>query len=118
MAAQVPKLMEEFERNQLAKYTPCAFTNRKTIVQALAEVHTELLLIHPFREGNGRIARLLATLMALQARLPLLDFSLIVQHKQREYIAAVQSGMDDKYKPMEALFSEIIEKAFSSSEEQ
>jgi len=34
---------------------------------ALAEVHAELILIHPFREGNGRLARLLALLMALQA---------------------------------------------------
>jgi len=27
----------------------------------------ELILIHPFREGNGRIARFLSVLMALQA---------------------------------------------------
>ncbi|TAK86063.1 MAG: hypothetical protein EPO20_09750 [Betaproteobacteria bacterium] len=32
---------------------------------ALAETHVELVLIHPFREGNGRIARALSTLMAL-----------------------------------------------------
>jgi len=32
-----------------------------------AEVHTELVLIHPFREGNGRCSRILASIMALQA---------------------------------------------------
>jgi hypothetical protein len=32
-------------------------------------VHAELLLIHPFREGNGRLARWLADLMALQPEL-------------------------------------------------
>jgi cell filamentation protein len=67
MAAQIHKLMEQFERNQLAQYTPCEFKNRKEVVKALAEVHTELLLIHPFREGNGRVARLLSVLMALEA---------------------------------------------------
>lgn len=41
---------------------------------ALAETHAELMLIHPFRDGNGRLGRLLATLMALQAGLPVLDF--------------------------------------------
>jgi cell filamentation protein len=114
MAAQIHKLMEQFERNQLAQYTPCEFKNRKEVVKALAEVHTELLLIHPFREGNGRVARLLSVLMALQAELPILDFSLIGEHKKQEYIKAVHAGIDRNYQPMEALFSEIIEKSISA----
>ncbi len=36
----------------------------------MAVTHTELILVHPFREGNGRLTRLLNTLMALQAGLP------------------------------------------------
>jgi cell filamentation protein len=114
MAAQIHKLMERFERNQLAQYTPCSFRNRKEVVTALAEIHTELLLIHPFREGNGRVARLLSLLMALQAGLPILDFSLIGEHKKQEYIKAVHAGIDRNYQPMEALFSEIIEKSISA----
>lgn len=114
MAAQINKLMEQFERNQLAQYTPCEFKNREEVVKALAEVHTELLLIHPFREGNGRVARLLSLLMALQSELPILDFSLIGEHKKQEYIKAVHAGIDRDYQPMEALFSEIIEKSISA----
>jgi cell filamentation protein len=57
--------------------TPCNFKDRTEILHALAETHIELVLIHPFREGNGRVARILSTLMALQAGLPLLDFGLI-----------------------------------------
>ncbi len=67
MAAQIPKLMVQLEADQLAKYTPCNFEEREQIVKALAEVHTELVLIHPFREGNGRCSRILASIMALQA---------------------------------------------------
>lgn len=114
MAAQIHKLMEQFEQSQLTQYTPCEFKNREEVVKALAEVHTELLLIHPFREGNGRVARLLSMLMALQAELPILDFSLISEHKKKEYITAVYAGMDRNYQPMEALFSEIIEKSISA----
>ena len=114
MAAQIHKLMEQFEQSQLTQYTPCEFKNREEVVKALAEVHTELLLIHPFREGNGRVARLLSLLMALQAELPILDFSLISEHKKQEYIEAVHAGMDRNYQPMEALFSEIIEKSISA----
>lgn len=116
MAAQLHKLMEQFEQNQLTQYTPCVFKNREEVVKALAETHTELLLIHPFRDGNGRIARLLSTLMALQAGLPLLDFSLIGEHEKQEYITAVQAGISRNYQPMETLFSEIIEKSIFALE--
>jgi cell filamentation protein len=116
MAAHLHKLMEQFEQNQLTQYTPCVFKNREEVIKALAETHTELLLIHPFRDGNGRIARLLSTLMALQAGLPLLDFSLIGEHEKQEYITAVQAGMSRNYQPMETLFSEIIEKSIFASE--
>jgi cell filamentation protein len=114
-AGRVPPLMVEFEQGALWHYTPCNFKDRTEIVRALAEAHTELVLIHPFREGNGRVARVLSTLMALQAGMPLLDFSLIAEEKKKEYFAAVQAGLDKNYKPMEKVFSEIIERTLSIS---
>jgi len=82
-------------------------------MHALAEVHTELVLIHPFREGNGRISRLLATIMALQAGRPPLDFSRIKGRKKTEYFAAVQAGMERNYRPMEKIFRDILETTIS-----
>lgn len=114
-AAQVPPLMAQFERNVLQRNTPCNFKDRADVVRALAETHVELVLIHPFREGNGRVARVLSILMALQAGLPLLDFSLIAEEKKHEYFVAVQVGLDKNYKPMERLFAEIIERSLSAS---
>ncbi len=115
MAAQVSKLMAQFEQEQLKNYTPCLFEKNEEVVKAIAEVHTELVLIHPFREGNGRVSRLLATLMALQAGLPLLDFSTMSEQKEK-YFAAVQAGIERNYKPMEVLFSEVIENSISPSD--
>ncbi len=109
-AAQVPKLMEQFEAGLLRRYTPCRYENRQDIVHALAETHTELVLIHPFREGNGRVARILSILMALQAGLPLLNFSLIAEQKRDEYFAAVRAGLDRNYQLMGAILSEVIER--------
>jgi cell filamentation protein len=74
-AAQVPRLMEELERTELARHTPCSGMELDRLTAALARTHGELVIIHPFREGNGRCARLLALLMALQGGLPPLDFS-------------------------------------------
>ena len=80
-SAQVPRLMTQFEHDVLQRNTPCNFKDRAEVIRTLAETHVELVLIHPFREGNGRLARILSILMALQARLPLLDFSLIAGGK-------------------------------------
>jgi cell filamentation protein len=104
----IPRLMEEFEKNILKKYTPCVFESRDQVIEALATVHVEFLLIHPFREGNGRLARLISTLMVLQAELPLLDFTEIDGVKRDEYFAAVRAGVNRDYKPMKKVFSEVI----------
>jgi cell filamentation protein len=107
-ANQIPRLMMEFEKGPLREYTPCRFTRMSEIARAIAVVHAELLLIHPFREGNGRVARVLAVLMALQAGLPPLDFGNIKGRKRQEYFRAVQAGLDRDYKPMERVFSAVI----------
>ena len=114
-AVQVPALMDQFERDVLRRGTPCSFADRAEVVRALAETHVELVLIHPFRDGNGRIARALSTLMALQAGLPLLDFSLIAGKSKNAYIAAIQAGLDKHYVSMERLLEEIIEQSRPSS---
>lgn len=107
-AGQVPKLMASFEKEVLQKNTPCTFASNDEIVTALAVVHTELVLIHPFREGNGRLARMLTMLMAFQAGLPPLDFGIIRGQKRKEYFGAVQAGLDRNYEPMKKVFSDVI----------
>ncbi len=104
---QIPKLMNELEKGPLHKYTPCNFKSREEVIKALAIVHTELVIIHPFREGNGRISRMLATLMALQAGLPPLNFNNMTGKGKMKYIRAVQAGMSD-YSYMEKVFEAVI----------
>jgi cell filamentation protein len=107
-ARQVPKLMASFEKEILKKYTPCTFDSIDEVVAALAVVHTELVLIHPFREGNGRLARMLTLLMAFQAGLPPLGFGSIRGKKKKEYFASVRAGLDRNYEPMKKVFSDVI----------
>ena len=113
--AYIPALMDEYENTILRSYTPCIFKTTEEIVHALAVVHTELLLIHPFREGNGRISRLLATLMALQAGLPLLDFTSIRGRSREEYFQAVRIGMRRDYTPMKKIFFSVVSRTLKSS---
>lgn len=107
-AARIPSLMSQFEGDVLRRNTPCRFQERPAVVSALAETHVELVLIHPFREGNGRLVRSLSNLMALQAGMPLLNFSVLAEERRLEYFSAVQAGLDKNYVPMEKLFDVII----------
>ena len=116
-AAQVPRLMREFARDELAKETPCAGMDEARLVQALARSHAELVLIHPFREGNGRCARLLSWLMALQAGFPSLDFSPMAGRGRKTYITAVHQAMDANYEPMQACFRRVIRRTLKISRE-
>jgi cell filamentation protein len=109
-AAQIPKLMAEFEDGPLKRHTPCHSTSIEPLAIALAGVHVELLLIHPFREGNGRVARILAVLMGLQAGLPALFFDKLSGRKRQQYFAAVQAGVHRNNEPMANLFNAVIER--------
>jgi len=100
--------MQEFEHGPLRLYTPCKMKSAEEQATALAVVHAEFILIHPFREGNGRCGRLLATLMGLQAGLPPLDFGGIRGAKRRGYISAIHSAIDRQYEPMTQVFREVI----------
>ncbi len=110
-ARQIPRLMLEFEKGPLCKCTPCCSKSPDEPARALALVHTELILIHPFREGNGRVARLLAQLVVAQAGLPLLDFRDLMGLKRRSYFDAVRAGLDRNYKPMEKIFTDLIDRS-------
>lgn len=111
MAAQIPRLMGELERKVLATFTPCNFDYSEKVIEALTVTHCELVLIHPFRDGNGRVSRLLSTLMALQAGLPLLDFSGIKGKARQAYFLAAQASMGNDYEPMKKVFRAVLRRS-------
>lgn len=113
-AAQVPRLMREFDGTELARRTPCTGMGLDRLTTALARTHGELVLIHPFREGNGRCARLLALLMGLQAGLPPLDFTPLTGKGRQIYFAAIQAAFGSNYVPLMTCFRAVIRKTQQS----
>lgn len=106
-AAQIPRLLDEFQNACLDRFTPAHGLEDTALADALAVTHVELILIHPFRDGNGRLARVLADVMSVQAGRGLLDYS-SWDRKKESYFAAIQQGMAGGYEPMVALFSDAL----------
>jgi len=103
-APQIPRLLQAFERDCLHRCTPCEDMDDETLSKAIAVCHVELILIHPFREGNGRLSRLLADVMAVQAGRGPLDYSRWDADKPA-YFAAIRHGTNMDYAPMRRLVS-------------
>ena len=107
-APLIPRLMKELEIGALSRCTPCLNAGDAEIARALAEVHAELILVHPFRDGNGRLARVLALLMALQAGLPPLDYTPLAGTGKRAYIAGIHAATGRNYVPLATMFEMVI----------
>lgn len=119
-AFRVPQNMARLEDEFLNKFTPCQSAELEAVAGQVAAVHAELLLVHPFREGNGRLARWLADLMFLQAGypMPLYNFSGkgSVQRK-KVYLDAVVSGYAQNYAPLTAFFRDCVDARLLELEE-
>lgn len=105
-AAQIPRLLKIFERDCLACFTPCHNVGDAALIEAIAVTHVEFILIHPFREGNGRLSRLLADVMAVQAGRDPLDYSAWDADK-RGYFSAIHAGLGGDYAPMKRLTKQV-----------
>lgn len=112
-AAHLGTEMARFERECLTAYTPCRGDER--LEEALAVIHGELILIHPFREGNGRCARVLADLMAAQAGLPTLDFGPMAGDGQTAYFEAIRTiWTKSDYLPLKGIFEAVVKRSLET----
>ena len=92
---------------------PCIGLDDAELSRAIAETHAELILLHPFREGNGRLSRLMADVMAVQAgRGPFL-WSLETLTERNRYYAALRRGFVNDYEPLSRLVRELLPSPFS-----
>lgn len=80
-AAHIPAEMERYGQ-RLGRLTPfLPSLPRDQVLSQLAELHAELVVIHPFRDGNGRMTRLLCNLLLMQAERAPIQFGAITMRR-------------------------------------
>jgi len=101
----IEPLMGVFERDLLSQ-TPFISDHENEVFLFVSELLNEFLAIHPFREGNGRTAFLLANLILMQD--DFIPLRLFDQRRQGgRYYAGCEAGRLRKdYVPMATLISE------------
>lgn len=113
-----PPIHVASEMEQLVRLHGSHQANRVPPDLEAAWLHHRFTQIHPFIDGNGRVARCLATLVFLKAHW----FPLVITRTDREpYIGALRAADAGDLKPLVDLFgslqSKAIRQAFSLSEE-
>lgn len=110
--------MATLESDLLAKLTPCRTNSISMVSLAVARVHADFLLIHPFREGNGRIARWVANLMFAQAGLIMPDYDFGGRESKQlsdDYLQAVIKGYGQDYSDLACFFERALERGLAAA---
>jgi len=89
-----PVYLAPIEMQELVEWTIKAIKEQKYHpLLIIANFVVEFLKIHPFRDGNGRISRILTNLLMLQAGylyMPYVSHEKLVEEKKQEYYVALR----------------------------
>jgi len=84
-------------------------------VRLLAWFQYQFVFIHPFQDYNGRLARMLTTLLLLKLKLPPAWISVDNQDDRKMYLQAMRQGDEGNLLTLEKLISESLTKEFSKN---
>jgi len=90
----------------LKKVTSKEYDNIDTISEDLAQIMSDFLFIHPFREGNGRLSRLIGDIILAKNGFPMIGLNL---KESDNYLEKVHQGYQCDYEPMKELLKSKIE---------
>jgi cell filamentation protein len=105
----IAPLMEDLE-NRVFSRSPFISDENERVYAYVSEVMNELLAIHPFREGNGRTAFIVGSLILMQNNLPPLNRYDRDVDEYRYYKACEAGRIGTDYSPLTALISEWEER--------
>lgn len=81
------------------------------VISLLAWFQHRFVWIHPFKDYNGRIARLLTNLLALNLGLPIITIKAETGRDREAYVAAMKAADKHDYSKLEALIAQALKES-------
>ncbi len=116
LSHEIPALIKNLtdDLSERSKYIPSPESQEEFLVEVislLARFQNRFVWIHPFQDYNGRAARLLTNLLALNFGLPLFEIQADTEKDRDAYITAMKLADKQDYTKLEKLISEALQES-------
>ena len=112
---QVPQLMEDFTEDLKTRLKCLPDFERpnflEELVELLAWAHHRFLWIHPFFDYNGRIGRLLMSMILMNLNLPPIELRVETKVSRIKYVKALSQADEGDFTSLEKLIRAALEEA-------
>lgn len=102
----------ESEMKTIIEWTNNAINNEEVHpIIAIAAFVYEFLSIHPYQDGNGRLSRLLTTLLLLKSDYDFIQYASVeyeIEKQKKEYYKALMAGQKNRYSQEEKIDEWIL----------
>ena len=115
---QVPELMINlcFDLQERLKNLKMNGENYiEVVVELLAWFQHKFVWIHPFQDYNGRIARMLTTLILLTLKLPPIEIQAKSKRDRKKYLEAMYAADEGNYAKLENLIGLALNESLTKS---
>ncbi len=112
IAVLVKNLCDDLEER--LKYIPSPKNEEQflaEVISLLAWFQHGFVWIHPFKDYNGRIARLLTNLLVLNFGLPILEIEAETGQDRQRYVKAMKAADDHDYSKLERLIANVLKES-------
>ena len=111
--SKIPELVKNLceDLEERLKHIPSSKEERQfltQIISLLSWFQHRFVWIHPFKDYNGRVARLLTNLLALNLGLPTLEIKAETRRDRDRYITAMKAADQQDYSKLEKLITNAL----------